>query len=432
VKDTDKNPFDDSIRERLEQFEMPYDSAAWSRFEQHLPKTSPPADQGLSGIARVGVGMAVVALIAAVAYIWPLQPVEQASELVSKQPNEGTTSDNRETEEPSVPSIAQPLTESASESRTTPHSEQEPKKTETVGHPIAQESMGVGENPSRQMPLANSTRTEDGKTAEPKETTPAPTTNHEYFHLKMAVSKTKVCVGDEVSFMAISDAAGIHYEWVFGDGERSTRDQAAKTFLSPGTYEVLLSGMRGEAVAERTETITVYPAPSAMFVMERPIVGIPLYELSTSLQTGERSIWEFSDGRTDTKLETRQLFRSRGSASAKLTVTNEHGCSSSREQTVRIDEDFRLFAETGFTPNGDGINDHFLPKALEVMDMPFEMTVRDAFGREVFRTSNINEPWNGRELNTGVTLPRGTYLWTVVLTEPILKNPVFTGNITIQ
>jgi gliding motility-associated-like protein len=432
VKDTDKNPFDDRIRERLEQFEMPYDSAAWSHFEQKLPKTSPPADQGLSGIARVGVGMAVVALIAAVAYIWPLQPVEQASELVSKQPNEGTTSDNLETEKPSVPSIAQPLIESASEPRSTAPPVLEPKKTETVGNPTAQESMGVGENPSRQMPLANSTRTENGKTAEPKETIPEPTTNREYFHLKMAVSKTKVCVGDEVSFMAISDAAGIQYEWVFGDGERSTRDQAVKTFLSPGTYDVVLSGMKGETVSEHKETISVYPAPTAAFGVERPIAGIPLYELNTSLQAGERNFWEFSDGRTDTKLETRQLFRSRGSASAKLTVTNEHGCSSTREQTVRVDEDFKLFAETGFTPNGDGINDLFLPKALEVMDISFEMTVRDAFGREVFRTSNINEPWNGRELNTGVTLPRGTYLWTVVLTEPILKNPVFTGNITIQ
>jgi gliding motility-associated-like protein len=429
VKDTDKNPFDDSIRERLEQFEMPYDPAAWSRFEQRLTKTTPPVSQGLSGMAKLGIGAAAVALLAAAALLWPEQQMEvPVGQDVNRQ-EEAVHFEVTETSEPDPTPAQRTSTDEVPQTVSEPSTHTEPEVSKT---PNVQGITTASENLKPDKVAARTGLTNDDENARPAKENTRPLADTERFNLKMAVSKTKVCVGDEVSFMAISDAAGIRYEWIFGDGERSSRNEAVKTFLSPGTFEVVLSGSRGELVTERTETITIYPAPTVMFEMERPVVGIPLYELSTSLQNGERSYWEFSDGRNTSDLDTRQLFRSRGSASAKLTVTNEYGCSSSREQTVRIDEDFRLFAETGFTPNGDGINDHFLPKALEVMDMPFEMTVRDAYGKEVFRTSDLNEPWNGREFNTGLTLPRGSYLWTVVLTEPILRNPVFTGNITIQ
>jgi hypothetical protein len=427
--------FDERIKEQLEGFEMPYDPAAWARFEQMLPKAAPPAPTGMSNVAKLGIVAAVTAIVVVTAYVWPSHDVaEQPSDkavaaetgtLTEEGAGTSTVMGNDGAGEEAIATMADRKAAPVADAR-----EVGRKQAGEVGQSLP-ESPVTEERTMAQTPAAPATtESRPGKgMAGERQPAAVPT---EDFNLKMAVSRNSVCVGEEVSFMALSTTGGLRYEWIFGDGERSGRSEAVKTFLGPGVYNVVLTASRAGTVVERTETITVNPAPVAMFSMERPVVGIPLYHLASSPQQGEQLQWEFSDGRTDAGGEVRHLFRSRGTATAKLTVTNAQGCSSSREQTVRIDEDFRLFAETGFTPNGDGINDLFLPKALEVMETPFEMTVRDASGREVFRTSALSEPWNGREFNTGITLPRGAYLWTVVLTEPILKNPVFTGSINIQ
>lgn len=433
MKDNEQNPFDDHVRQHLEHFEMPYDPAAWSRFEQIMPKAKPPVQSGRFSLSKLGIAAAVLAVVATIAYLWPSQQANEGISEVTHTQEEIVNNGIMETPKPANTPTPMPQDSPRNNRAAATLNTSEPAHMDTLLPANDQgQADHVLDDAKRETVSPSSPRIPEKQRAEKTDSPDNPANTVEDFHLKMAVSRTKVCVGEEVSFMAICSAGGLQYEWVFGDGERSARTETVKTFLSPGTFEVVLTAIKGETIVERAETITVNPAPTAAFTMERPIAGIPLYDLNTSLQSGEQSRWEFSDGRSVVANETRHLFRSRGTASAKLTVTNEHGCSSIREQTVRIDEDFRLFAETGFTPNGDGVNDLFLPKALEVMETDFEMMVRDAFGREVFRTSTANESWNGREFNTGLMLPRGSYLWTVVLNDPILKNPVFTGNITIQ
>ena len=41
------------------------------------------------------------------------------------------------------------------------------------------------------------------------------------------------------------------------------------------------------------------------------------------------------------------------------------------------------------------------------------MTILDTSGKEIYTTSNKNEPWNGRKNNSGPILNEGIYLWQV-------------------
>ncbi|MFT6210659.1 MAG: hypothetical protein ACJATE_001280, partial [Bacteroidia bacterium] len=64
------NPFNDKIKESLENFEMPYDANAWAEFEKQLPQSGGAATGG-SQLGWKAVAL-VAALATSVATIWYL------------------------------------------------------------------------------------------------------------------------------------------------------------------------------------------------------------------------------------------------------------------------------------------------------------------------------------------------------------------------
>ncbi|MFO8086648.1 MAG: gliding motility-associated C-terminal domain-containing protein, partial [Bacteroidales bacterium] len=62
-----------------------------------------------------------------------------------------------------------------------------------------------------------------------------------------------------------------------------------------------------------------------------------------------------------------------------------------------------------FTPNGDGYNDRFAPKSTNIYD--FEMIIINRWGKEIFRTQDINQGWDGK-IN-GSRASEGTYYYVI-------------------
>jgi gliding motility-associated-like protein len=89
----------------------------------------------------------------------------------------------------------------------------------------------------------------------------------------------------------------------------------------------------------------------------------------------------------------------------------------------------QVWLPTGFSPNGDGINDYFRPKYRCPLES-FAMSVYDRWGALVYYTSDPTIGWTGTR--KGKKLPVGTYVWMMEYTvqktgEHFLK----TGAITI-
>ena len=112
--------------------------------------------------------------------------------------------------------------------------------------------------------------------------------------------------------------------------------------------------------------------------------------------------YRWQDGST----EPRYVVRQPGSYS--VTATNL--CYSHNDD---IDIDYEpcaqeLWMPNAFTPNGDGLNDRFLPifsHPDEIED--FEMMVYDRWGSMVFLTKDMHTGWDGGNL------PRGMYVWVI-------------------
>ncbi len=424
MKDTNSNPFDDQIRQSLEGFEMPYNAAAWTQFEAMLP-AQPTPSAGNAGWLKGAAVVALIAAVGAVVYtIWPAQP---NAELANKAAQQEVVAQEAVAPVPSTTNST--LLSSESE-------KSEPTKVGTsTGGGDAKMAANQEERIISAVSANPPSTTEQNGSSE-QSNPPAPqkaeSTPQAEVSLTLKMSKTSVCEGEQVSFTPGASTGGMRYSWTFGDGEQSTKSAPVKAFDNAGTYEVKLTATKEERTWERTETIEVKPAPVASITgMETMKGNLPLVTLKAELQDGESCTWAFGDGRLVTESEVRHLFRKRDAAVVTLTVANGQGCTSSEKKKVPMAEDFKLFANSAFTPNGDVTNEVFLPKALEAMECDFEMIIRDAKGTIVFRTSSVNQPWDGRDLG-GVLQPKGSYFWTVVLKEAILTDRVFTGDIKLM
>jgi gliding motility-associated-like protein len=71
----------------------------------------------------------------------------------------------------------------------------------------------------------------------------------------------------------------------------------------------------------------------------------------------------------------------------------------------------KLLIPNSFTPNGDGINDQFLVKAMWDVE-EFELYVYERGGNLVFKSKNIEEGWDGTYL--GIEIHSGVYAYFII------------------
>ena len=70
-----------------------------------------------------------------------------------------------------------------------------------------------------------------------------------------------------------------------------------------------------------------------------------------------------------------------------------------------------LLLPTGFSPNGDGVNDLFgIIKYLNIEKLN-RFDIYDRWGEKVFTTQDINAKWDGTY--NGEKLPIGAFVWYV-------------------
>lgn len=99
-------------------------------------------------------------------------------------------------------------------------------------------------------------------------------------------------------------------------------------------------------------------------------------------------------------------FQRPGTFRIALTVTNEGtGCASTDSSVSITVSEAAIEFPNAFTPNGDGVNDVFLPAFRSLKS--YELTIYNKWGRRVFSSSDPAEGWDGRE--NGRDAAAGTY-----------------------
>ena len=112
--------------------------------------------------------------------------------------------------------------------------------------------------------------------------------------------------------------------------------------------------------------------------------------------------YEWFDGSTEkTKVVTRE-------GTFELTMRNICGVFTREYEVKKQNCDCTLFMANAFTPNGDGVNDRYVP-GYNCNLSGFTLQIYDRWGMLVFETSNPDITWDG--LFQGQPAAQDVYVW---------------------
>ncbi len=115
-----------------------------------------------------------------------------------------------------------------------------------------------------------------------------------------------------------------------------------------------------------------------------------------------------------------------------LTAGNVYGCLDTLCQEVFVENILQVFVPNTFTPDGDGLNDVFLPIVNGEVDGSYRFWVFNRWGDIVFYSEEVGKAWTGGYDGGSYYIQDGYYLWKIEVDDlETGKTKTFEGNVFI-
>ena len=243
------------------------------------------------------------------------------------------------------------------------------------------------------------------------------------------VEPAEICAGERSTISV--DLEYAHYHWSTGSQNPTITVAPANTT----TYHLTVTDEIGCAAEGETQVI-VHPVPTASFRPEQYLTflddGQATVHFINYSSDAETFLWDFNDpygNSASTDRDPDHTYTHPGIYRVYLWVASDFGCADSTYQEVSIQNPFYFYVPNSFSPDGDGINELWQPVGTGVMEDNYECTVYDRWGRVVFHTNSLYQPWDGTE--KGKELPVGSYIYFIRTYTMDLIPKEFLGTITI-
>jgi len=233
------------------------------------------------------------------------------------------------------------------------------------------------------------------------------------------------CPSHLVGFSNLSTTeTSTSYVWDFGDGTTSTLVNPNHIYDMSGSYVVSLT-METGGFCVRSLSMT---SDNVVEVHPTPEANLSIYPLEVDIldpqiwvgYAGEDDVdcfYNFGDGQGDQGCQQSHTFSDGGSFTVTQTVYNEYGCTDVDEAEVAVSGS-AFYAPNAFTPDGDGLNEVWLPSVSGVTS--YELRITNRWGQVVFETTDAKEPWLGQFKDDGLHYcPSGMYIFQVTYTDQI-------------
>jgi gliding motility-associated-like protein len=239
----------------------------------------------------------------------------------------------------------------------------------------------------------------------------------------------------------ISSGTIIGWDWDFGDGSaHGTTQNPNHCYTAAGTYSVTLtttSDMSCKSTVTITDMIRVDPYPVAEFVFtpQPTTIRDPKIYFTDKSFGATKWAWDFGDvipnDKSDISSEKDPSYNytQPGTYQVKLLVTNTYGCTDTVSASLTIGPDFSFYVPNAFTPNGDGVNDGFIGKGEGIQD--FEMSIYNRWGETLYRTQNLNEPWDGTAKFRTVQCQQDVYVYKIRIRTIFGEMMDYVGDVTL-
>jgi gliding motility-associated-like protein len=425
---------DNIIKEKLNQQQYEFTAADWSSFE------SKQGSQGGSGSSLkwyLGGAAAAVAIAAGSYFLTSNNSTETSNEEPITVAENHTTQDEHNSPETTI------ITDNHKTTTDNPV-----VIAENINEPVHNdnnendnETTSENNNPENNNVLDHDIPHEEGTTNTEVTAENTHTTQSNVEEMEIAIPSAvimagdmKICPGEKVSLETIQQD-NVSYAWNLGDDTYSDQRTVTHTYDKPGKYTVslIVTSTKDHSILSKSKDIIVevMPLPNTDFeviTLDEEIIS------SVQLLSKEELpsyYWEFGDGSFSTEASPTKSFKRKGYYNITLTSENHEGCTSKTTKKITIAEDYNLLAPNSFTPNGDGINDFFVPEALKTMNTSFTMTIYSQSEGLIFETKNINQQWDGSNQQNGTNCAEGTYIWVVSLINSEGKSEQYKGAVLL-
>lgn len=209
-----------------------------------------------------------------------------------------------------------------------------------------------------------------------------------------------------------SSSNAVEFEWSMDNQVFSTDTNSQMTFNESGFFRIDLKAI-GYCNQTNTDTayVTVFATPIVDFEVPYDTVGvgrnIGIFNYTTN---GYRYLWDFGDSTYSADPNPFHTYTEPGYYDVLLKAYTKKGCMDSLRipNAVFVSNDFYVKCPNAFTPDGDNINDLFVPTTNLVEKCIIEIYNRR--GQLLFRTEDYkNTFWDGTK--GGKPLPVDVYLW---------------------
>lgn len=228
------------------------------------------------------------------------------------------------------------------------------------------------------------------------------------------------CKSDTAYFTHNAYGGTTQWQWQIDDVALSALQNPVLISKAFGVHNIKLSVSNGACSDTLTRPITfIDNTVKASFLAADTLCPTDTLHFTDKSTANTISWqWNFGNGVTSNiQFPSAQSYNVTGrkaNYTARLGVTNALGCADTTYKIITVLASCYIAVPSGFTPNGDGLNDYLYPlNAFKADNMMF--SVFNRYGQVLFQTADWTKKWDGRV--NGNAQPSGTYVWRLEYTD---------------
>ncbi|BAV09118.1 PKD domain-containing protein [Filimonas lacunae] len=229
------------------------------------------------------------------------------------------------------------------------------------------------------------------------------------------INPVNICQSETVQWTNATTVAGSTiqaYAWDFGDGGKDSVRIPAKKYTKTGLFTITLNATSKEGCVsdplQKQVQVFLQPVIDAgpdIAAQEQTTVQLQ----ATANSNGLQFAWTPAAMVSNATILRPSVYLT-DDVVLTLTATGDNNCTASDQVKILVQRP--LVIPNIFTPNGDGINDTWIVKNLDLYPHA-SLQIFSRYGQKVFEASGLIKPWDG--FSNGAPVQAGVYYYVIRL-----------------
>ncbi len=205
-------------------------------------------------------------------------------------------------------------------------------------------------------------------------------------------------------------------------------------FKRGGEYVVKGSFSDTSANCKKLETFVVnaYAKPVADFTYlpAKPVESVDEILFTNATVGGglNKFNWYISDDNYHSENQNiNYTFSEPGTYMVAFVVADDNGCADTVVKPIVVIEDFNMYIPNAFTPNGDDMNDEFMPSVRGTK--MYDLKVFNRWGALLFQSTDVSRGWDGTF--NGDNCKQDVYVYQINVSTVHGENKKYSGQVTL-